>query len=971
MDVIQRNFGMMAEKIDRMRSLRERCDNYVRMIKLTLDETIQEQNSLLDGSAIHHRLKYLGAMDLKPSGLSPKTYGTHAFYPKRIGHNHKYVVLDDGLGVKKRNDTDLKITGPYSANTDCYNFDEYKPQSCRYVDPLMQDYTEPYYVPMQVPKKYGDIVNYRTPSFEDLYYFPASRPIAQYPKHTAERFYRRKPVERYTEEEAPCWSTRVPKPVRVVERKPMYPTTESYTDRKNHLATAYYRPSRYHFPNDHDPYRTRYDHGDDYYDHPEYGYRYSVTRPVSPVYYSRSRCNYADDPEDLLEKTIRDYVWGNGTRESRRMAKYESSPRYGFVDKWPWRTREGEHQVGPQIQDAKEIKKSTIKNSVTLEGRRISLVDDDCVAHPDDGWNSEKPDYTHKPAMPPKRISFDLNNSGDEQLPRKLSQDCSIETGKTIGACRSSAVKRESISKTMQPEADRVRRSSTTPRIKSHERSLAKTDTTGVRTVECMGQSFESDKFSRESFDEKSIDTGGAKSYASLADEIVNRTSLKNIDDGQGSLSTVTMRNDRPDRSPVGDDSSVVDRRNSSSYRNYSYKNDTNSTGEDNQSPSTYKVPAMLPDTAVFDQGQLKRDVSIPKQNSKDSYHEDIEPEMTGNGRESELIRQSSVGNNDYQPFGSETHADERYVDEAYYHPDNEQSGERQQEAQDDQYYQDYQNQPIPVDRQYDEPQVHDSNEYSNDQYYYGDVPAGGGENDPSVHQQRYAEPQENVYVTTEQQDQRQQQDDYNRYEDYSTVQGATNDGYYDYQGDQGAVDEQQPTRNEYYDYGNYTNGQEPQLSDQQYVAEPSEPQTINHYNQEEHPQQEGDDYYYQNNPDTGGYGDMQQESSYPQGEYDEHLPQREHEGYGTTDDYFYQNQSVGDYADSVAKDQEYAVDYNHSQGYQMDDGQPTEGNPTTDYGRQQQLEYRENDMYSMQQSEAVGQLPEDDDNRLNEEQTK
>ncbi|VVC44727.1 Hypothetical protein CINCED_3A009034 [Cinara cedri] len=359
MDGVQRNFNMMAEKIDRMRCLRERCDSYVRLIKLTLDETIREQNTLLDGSAIHNRLKRIGVKNKRPTTLlndyAFNIDNNNIIYDKNTDfyYNYKYSMFDNctlGIGPHKKNINVNSTIPPYlqpiNNNSAYYNSGckpkklyDFSSDATVYADDHCEN---SYYLPIS-SKNYETSTNVRTayPREYQVCYFPTSKPIPQYPRQTTERFYKRNPVKQYPVEQVPYWHTRYIKPVKVVEREPYYRTVdydyysgtnqdylvgdknfEPYTQHRNT-----YRP-RYRPANDCSTYRGL-DESSYYYVPDVQGQRSfsSVTRPCSPVYSSSgndisySKTRFENAAGSLLEKQIRDYVW-NPRKDLQRVDKY-------------------------------------------------------------------------------------------------------------------------------------------------------------------------------------------------------------------------------------------------------------------------------------------------------------------------------------------------------------------------------------------------------------------------------------------------------------------------------------------------------------------------------------------------------------------------------------------------------------------------------------------------------------------------
>ncbi|XP_025192140.1 protein PFF0380w-like [Melanaphis sacchari] len=433
MDGVQRNFSMMAEKIDRMRCLRERCDNYVRLIKLTLDETIKEQNSLLDGSAIHNRLKYLGVLD-KPKSLS-NTFNTDKYH-KNIDFNnkYKYLVFDDDLSFRQhKNKSNLNKNDMYLSNYYSKYKTNYEPQVHDF-SAVYDNQNNPYYMPIN-HKKYRKPINFRTLNTQEyqVYYFPTSNSIPQYPRQTTEGFYRRKPIKQYPEEEVPYWPTRYPKPVRVVEREPSYSMidygyrgTNNYRFGKSNFEP--YSPehrTRYYPTNDNNIYRGHDD--SDYYYEPHMGQRSfsSITRPCSPVYnrdilYDRTQL---ENSSSLLEKKIRDYVWNPHKErvEKYMIPSYENTKYY--TDFKPlnikhkgdetFRTRSSLGLDSRVRNQRNEIinENAYNKNSILTSPERKFVDDEILQSHKENDHYSEytsNKKKTESPSTFPKRISFDL-----------------------------------------------------------------------------------------------------------------------------------------------------------------------------------------------------------------------------------------------------------------------------------------------------------------------------------------------------------------------------------------------------------------------------------------------------------------------------------------------------------------------------------------------------------------------------------
>ncbi|XP_025419751.1 homeobox protein 2-like [Sipha flava] len=442
MDGVQRNFNMMAEKIDRMRCLRERCENYVRLIKLTLDETIQEQNSILNGSAIHNRLKYLGLMDnSKPSS---NTLSFNKMYPKKIDfdNKYKYLVFDDHIDTRKRiNKTNLYANDMYSSN----NYNDFrpnnKPQIRHYSSADFDTYNSAYYMPIS-SKKYNKAMNFYTPNCQEyqVYYFPTSKPIAQYPRHTTEQFYKRRPVQQYPEEEVPYWPTRYPKPVKIIEREPSYSMGDyRYRNTINYPVgnTSYeYSPEyrkRYYPTND----NLTYPGYDDYYEADLRQRSFSsITRPCSPVYsrdmlYDKTNLGNSGS---LLEKKIRDYVWNPHKERVERYStpSYEKSTYYSDF-KSLQNKRQGDdvfktRSLNSQVNNPKvELTKEDLyrRNSFLKSPEKRLLNDESFDSQKEDDY-LENNSYIKKPETSTnvsKRISFDLDSENIELPNHKYSTE--------------------------------------------------------------------------------------------------------------------------------------------------------------------------------------------------------------------------------------------------------------------------------------------------------------------------------------------------------------------------------------------------------------------------------------------------------------------------------------------------------------------------------------------------------------------
>lgn len=446
----------------------------MRLIKLTLDETIQEQNSLLDGSAIHNRLKYLGLID-KPYKSSPNKFNNDKLYSKNIDsdYKYKYLVFDDHPGVRQIRKKPILNTNDMglSNNYDGYN-SNYKLGVRDYPSTIYDDYNNPYYTPIS-SKKYSKTMNIQTPDPQEyqVYYFPTSKPIPQYPRHTTERFYRRKPVKQYPVEEVPYWPTRYPKPVRVVERQPSYPIfdydyprTNDYNVSSSNIDPYTHRHRTRYFPSS-DMYHSLEDNNDYYESDLRQRPFSSITRPCSPVY---SRDPLYDNINlensgSLLEKKIRDYVWNPN---NDRIGKY-TTPSYEksnyYNDFKPslnkhrasetFRTRASFSFDSQEPSRKNDVVRENVyrRNSIMTPQERKSSTDNSFQSVRDDDHFSESTQYKKKTETPvhiPKRISFDLDNENIE-IPNYKTSIGEIANENTITKERKPSIlgRRESITK--------------------------------------------------------------------------------------------------------------------------------------------------------------------------------------------------------------------------------------------------------------------------------------------------------------------------------------------------------------------------------------------------------------------------------------------------------------------------------------------------------------------------------------------
>lgn len=373
----------------------------------------------------------------KPKSLS-NSFNNNKYH-KNIDFNNKYryLVFDDDLEFRKlKNKSNLNTNDKYLSN-DYSNYNtHYKPRVHDF-STVYDNQNNSYYLPMN-SKKYGKTMNYRTMGTQEyqVYYFPTSKPIAQYPRQTTERFYRRKPIKQYPEEEVPYWRpTRYPKPVTVVEREPSYSTvncsyrgTNDYRFAKSNIEpyTSEHR-TRYYSTKDSNIYHG-YDDSDYYYE-PHLGQQSfsSITRPCSPVYngdilYDRTQM---ENSSSLLEKKIRDYVWNPHKErvEKYMIPSYEKTTYY--TDFKPiknkhrgdeiFRTRLSMGLDSRARNQNNEVNKETAykKNSILTSPEKIPLDDEHFQSQKDNDHYSECISYKKKPETLlhfPKRISFDLGN---------------------------------------------------------------------------------------------------------------------------------------------------------------------------------------------------------------------------------------------------------------------------------------------------------------------------------------------------------------------------------------------------------------------------------------------------------------------------------------------------------------------------------------------------------------------------------
>lgn len=424
------------------------------MIKLTLDETIQEQSSLLDGSAIHNRLKYLGILD-KPT-ISTNTFNIDkTYYSKNLDYDSKYKLLDDERYKYLEYDihpkikphkksanlimNDMYLTNPYNNYNSNFKSQAYDLSSTIYDD----HHNDSYNLPMHF-QKYGKTMNFQTPYPREhrVYCFPTSKPLAQYPRQITEQFYRQKPVKQYPEEELSFWQTRHPKPVRVIEREPFYATVDygyhnNFNPNDYHVGNKniepYYTPEyrAKHFPTNYTIYNDY--NNSNYYHEPDLGQRSfsSITRPCSPVY-TRDNLydtNYLKNTGSLLEKKIRDYVWKPHKEHVEKYShpNYDNSTYTNFeplknINRYEDDQINRTHSSLGLNYQRRRLKREVIdenienpykKNSIiTSPGRRLSKNENVQIPKDDDNFfkntsNEKKPENSVHLL---KQISFDLGN---------------------------------------------------------------------------------------------------------------------------------------------------------------------------------------------------------------------------------------------------------------------------------------------------------------------------------------------------------------------------------------------------------------------------------------------------------------------------------------------------------------------------------------------------------------------------------
>lgn len=479
---------------------------------------------MLDGSAIHNKLKYLGLTD-KPTSSS-SAYKMNKIYPSNLDFDqkYKYLVFDDDLRVSQHktkpniNSNDMYLSRDYNSN--------YKPQIRDFSSAAYVNSENSYYMPIN-SKKYGKTMNVCSPQEYQVYYFPTSKPIVQYPRHTTEQFYRRKPVKQYPQEEIPYWYTRYPKPVRVVEREPFYPMNDY----------CYRSTNNYHVNNTHiDPYisehRSRYFQTDDnmyhnnnnYYDVDLEPQPFSnITRPCSPVYSRNSSFNktHLDTSGSLLEKKIRDYVWNSHKdRVSKYTPNYEKSLYYSDFKPIPKKYQENEIfkkslplELNSQFQNKNEtLQDNSYKQNLAVMSPERNIchqkIDENSQLQKDNNSFSEYASYKKKNELPinfMKRISFDLDNENIEPPSRKTSIGHKYTNDNTITkerklslGRRESNVKLDDKSRISALSNDDYSTSISKQRVFSNDSngSSRRPSLSKQEKLASIGNSFESDKYS-------------------------------------------------------------------------------------------------------------------------------------------------------------------------------------------------------------------------------------------------------------------------------------------------------------------------------------------------------------------------------------------------------------------------------------------------------------------------------------------
>ncbi|XP_050529364.1 uncharacterized protein PF3D7_1120600-like isoform X2 [Daktulosphaira vitifoliae] len=938
----------------------ERCDNYVKMIKLTLDETIQEQNSLLEGSAMHQRLKYLDVMDLKPTLSLHKSYNTvDKYYPSNSDCINNYLVLDGPLGMIKRNKAiDCKPKPLLQSSNNCYNNvynDNYKLRAREYIDPSYQGFIYSHYE----PKKYDPILDYRFSKIEDhiqdAYYFPTSKISTQYPWQSVKRFYNQEPVERYIEEENPCMYQRSRKPTKAVRQEPIYPEINyGYSNRhyfgKNLIKST--KPNYNHCTKYYSLNNIGLDYDDNYYpngleDFYQYQSKQNIKRPISPIY-SRPSNNYLPNSDGLLEKTIKDYVSGLRSswvpkydsqryvigseiaevNPSRSTGNPEIRQRYSDENKECWPKFNGEDVL--KIKSAPSTLEKQVKNelddiNINNSSRRLTSINV----------------KTNKLTMPPKKISFDLDcQTRNEQPLRKAS---------LVNSYHSTIKNDQKFSITSNEQAensqDNFCQLSTTDNIKiTHEsnnntlpNTLINNESENLQTPSL----FSSDTISKK---ENESPIQGKENYEKLnlssenwyenkcsENDQCRKLSKDFSDDG------ITKNFEQPEKileivsnlqgsNPI--EKSVI-------YRNDSVEYDKSITPVFDNDIEDKLEDRQISKQNSQDSNYLLNDGNDWKLNNEQNFvdHTIRDPE---DSTEQVSIEYSSTSNNKvrdnyddqtnyYQPNVNEhgiipeidlnTLTQEQNIS-AY--PTIEENNDRKYEEKTEDLYYDYRNQPDDEHIQPMNQEYIDQVPYNSNNYYYHEN-STNNEKNSSYEQSKYTDNEGH------------QQDNY-YYNNYPL--GQNNEQYYyqpDSQNDQDKEQDPQ-TQNEYYDYEGYMRAEQ----DQQYKPV----QQVNNYNLSY------DDYYYQN--DQTEYRSQNQEEPYTSNSYDEQNPRNSN----YHDDYYYQNQN--DYRNYVKTDpvnDELTVNYN----------QPDQGCPEKDNSKIAEKVY--NDRSTDDYMHQIQNLEEDNEN--------
>lgn len=495
--------------------LQERCDDYVRLIKLTLDESIREQNTLLNGSAIHNRLKCLGLVDCKSSCAAALPVTCLDFK-----HRGKYVSRARGdfnnrAFFGRRPDKAIVTPDSSVPNNDDYNTDLSVHDSSRYCYDDHRStgiYDEPRARRFFDDRGYRDSYTAKSASFRHAdqeyrraHYFPTSKPTAQYPRETAGRFYRRKPVEQYPREEVPSWRCYPGRPVNVVAvRQPrFYDFGPPAADRGHRCGGD---PSDYYLQTDDLPYNNRDDHnyyysnyccrsGDAADSAGNRSFAVTVTRPCSPVYCGSSssgRDGLADPAGccSLLEKKIGDYVWWNPPTVEKHAYRPDFKPAIQteslhqagdkelnkIIPCLPGRSPRRHLQTSEELQSfARSRNASPEKNYSALTATDPpppSLRDDRSTATAE--RKNEKKRET--PARLVKRISFDLDDDRDDRLRRRLNltgKCAAVDDGCSGSAMKDAVESSRLVEKDAKTDESPRQNSTTLPRPNNNDYSAA------------------------------------------------------------------------------------------------------------------------------------------------------------------------------------------------------------------------------------------------------------------------------------------------------------------------------------------------------------------------------------------------------------------------------------------------------------------------------------------------------------------